>query len=177
MFRSLAFIPLVLRCISIIFSRSISQLQPTCFVLVSFLSSSSKSVQWFTSAPMCDGFLTLAKISPTGASAAVTAADPKVAPSCFLVPRWVPTTGERNSGFQVMRLKDKLGDRANASSEVEYRGAWGQLVGEPGKGVKTIIEMVQSTRLDCILGSAGAARRALQISLNHAVRTVYHVQY
>ena len=68
-----------------------------------------------------------------------------------------------------MRLKNKLGDLANASSEVEYRGAWGQLIGEPGKGVKTIIEMVQSTRLDCILGSAGAARRALQVAINHAV--------
>jgi len=65
-------------------------------------------------------------------------------------------------------LKDKLGDRANASSEIEYRGAWGHLIGEEGKGVRTIIEMVQSTRLDCALGSAGTARRGLQIALNHA---------
>lgn len=113
--------------------------------------------QWFTSAPMCDAFLTLAKTSPTAP------------PSCFLVPRWKPDE-TRNTGFQVMRLKDKLGDRANASSEVEYHNAFGQLIGEEGKGVKTIIEMVQSTRLDCALGSAGAARRAVQIALNHAVR-------
>ena len=117
---------------------------------------------------MCDAFLTLAKISPSTDAAGATACDPSVAPSCFLVPRWKPN-GERNTGFQVMRLKDKLGDRANASSEVEYRGAWGQLLGEPGKGVKTIIEMVQSTRLDCILGSAGAARRAVQLAINHSV--------
>lgn len=64
--------------------------------------------QWFTSAPMCDAFLTLAKISPDGSASAATAADPKVAPSCFLVPRWVPTSGERNSGFQVRKRKRKI---------------------------------------------------------------------
>ncbi|KAJ1428541.1 hypothetical protein B484DRAFT_449804 [Ochromonadaceae sp. CCMP2298] len=115
--------------------------------------------KWFTSAPMCDAFLTLAQT-----------ADPvsgRLALSCFLVPRWKPD-GTRNTGFQVMRLKDKLGDRANASSEVEYRGAWAQMLGRQGAGVRTIIEMVQSTRLDCALGSAGTARRALQLALQHA---------
>jgi hypothetical protein len=75
-----------------------------------------------------------------------------------------------------MRLKDKLADRSNASSEVEYHGAWGQLIGEPGKGVKTIIEMVQATRLDCILGSAGHSRRALQVALNHVVSGLYSLK-
>lgn len=110
--------------------------------------------KWFTSAPMCDAFLTLAKTPGVDT------------PSCFLVPRWKPS-GERNHGFLVMRLKDKLADRANASSEVEYHDAWGMMIGEEGKGVKTIIEMVQATRLDCTLGSAGGARRALQVALNH----------
>lgn len=118
--------------------------------------------KWFTSAPMCDAFLTLAKTSEHG-----------TAPSCFLVPRYIPGehtasgVSERNSGFHVMRLKDKLADRANASSEVEYHNAWGVLIGEEGKGVKTIIEMVQATRLDCTLGSAGHAKRALHFALNH----------
>mmetsp|Transcript_26721 Transcript_26721/g.44666 ORF Transcript_26721/g.44666 Transcript_26721/m.44666 type:complete len:685 (+) Transcript_26721:53-2107(+) len=106
--------------------------------------------KWFTSAPMCDAFLTLAKTTSgeTG----------KDEITCFLVPRWKPDGN---------RLKNKLGDHANASSEVEYRGAWAKQIGEKGKGVRTIIEMVQSTRLDCCLGSAGTARRALQIALNH----------
>jgi putative acyl-CoA dehydrogenase len=112
--------------------------------------------KWFTSAPMCDGFLTLA------------ATDPAKPPSCFLVPRWLPgDSGERNVGFQVMQLKNKLADRSNASSEVEYRGAVGTMVGEEGRGVKHIIEMVSSTRLDCALGSAGTNRRALQQALHH----------
>ena len=76
-------------------------------------------------------------------------------PAAFIVYRWIPNGGGRNAGFKVMRLKDKIGDRANASSEVEYEGAYGTMLGEEGKGVKTIIDMVQSTRLDCILGSAG----------------------
>jgi putative acyl-CoA dehydrogenase len=101
--------------------------------------------KWFTSAPMCDIFLTLANTEGSKT------------PSCFVVPRWIPKSvgGGRNSGFQVMRLKDKLGDRANASSEVEYNGAYGTMLGDEGRGVKTIIDMVQSTRLDCIIGSAG----------------------
>ena len=89
-------------------------------------------------------------------------------PSCFLVPRWLPD-GNRNTGFKVMRLKEKAADRANASSEIEYDHAWAMLIGEEGKGVRTIIEMVQATRLDCTLGSAGGARRALQLALNHTV--------
>eukprot|EP00597_Dinobryon_sp_UTEXLB2267_P007023 CAMPEP_0170095218 /NCGR_PEP_ID=MMETSP0019_2-20121128/27786_1 /TAXON_ID=98059 /ORGANISM="Dinobryon sp., Strain UTEXLB2267" /LENGTH=413 /DNA_ID=CAMNT_0010316829 /DNA_START=129 /DNA_END=1368 /DNA_ORIENTATION=+ len=105
--------------------------------------------KWFTSAPMSDAFLTLAKVAGSEAL------------SCFIVPRWLPD-GSRNEGFRVMRLKDKLADRANASSEVEYEGAWAQMIGGEGLGVKTIIEMVQSTRLDCTLGSAAGARRALQ---------------
>lgn len=90
-------------------------------------------------------------------------------PTCFVVPRWIPNGGGRNTGFKVMRFKDKLGDRANASSEVEYDGAYAEMLGEEGKGVKTIIEMVQSTRLDCIIGSSGGCRRALTYALNHAV--------
>lgn len=92
-------------------------------------------------------------------------------PTCFIVPRWIPKShgGGRNTGFKVMRLKDKLADRANASSEIEYDGAFGLMLGEEGRGVKTIIDMVQSTRLDCILGSAGGCRRALQHVLNHTV--------
>lgn len=112
--------------------------------------------KWFTSAPMCDAFLTLAQTSTTSTS-----------PTCFLVPRFLPD-GSRNTGFQIMRLKDKLGDRANASSEVEYHSAWGEILGEEGKGVKTIIEMVQATRLDCTLGSAGTMRKSLQVAINHA---------
>ena len=96
---------------------------------------------------MSDGFLTLAKTS-TSTSGGAGGDTP---PSCFLVPRWCDD-GTRNEGFKIMRLKDKLGDRCNASSEVEYDGAVGTMVGEEGKGVKTIIEMVQSTRLDCIIG-------------------------
>ena len=118
----------------------------------SFLLSGHK---WFTSAPMSDGFLTLAKV------------DEDTLPSCFLVPRWRPD-GARNSGFIIMRLKDKLADRANASSEVEYDGNCYSLpVGERGKGIKTILQMVQLTRLDCCIGAAGSSRRALQVALGH----------
>jgi putative acyl-CoA dehydrogenase len=86
--------------------------------------------------------------------------------SCFLAPRWRPD-GERN-GIQVMRLKDKLGDRANASSEVEYHGAFAWLVGEEGRGIRTIIEMVHHTRLDCTLAPAAYMRQALANALWHA---------
>ncbi|EDQ92099.1 uncharacterized protein MONBRDRAFT_31227 [Monosiga brevicollis MX1] len=109
--------------------------------------------KWFTSAPMSDGFLTLAQTSE--------------GLSCFLVPRWVPSTGERNQGLQFRRLKNKLGDHSNASSEVEYHGAYAELVGEPGRGVPTIIDMVQHTRLDCLVGSAGLIRRCLSEALHH----------
>ena len=103
--------------------------------------------KWFCSAPMCDAFLVLAQAEG--------------GLSCFLLPRFTPD-GERNR-FHIQRLKDKLGNRSNASSEIEFDGAWAQLVGEEGRGVPTIIEMVNHTRLDCVLGSAAgmrAARRA-----------------
>lgn len=108
--------------------------------------------KWFCSAPMCDAFLTLAY-----AEGGLT---------CFLVPRWLPD-GSRNAGFRVMRLKDKLGDRSNASSEIEYHGALAQLLGEEGRGVATIIQMVQHTRLDCVIGSAQQMRGALAQALWH----------
>ena len=114
--------------------------------------------KWFCSAPMCDAFLTLAY-----AEGGLT---------CFLVPRWTPD-GERNRIF-VMRLKDKLGDRANASSEIEYHGAWAQRIGEEGRGVRTIIEMVHHTRLDCITAPAAYMRQALANALWHtAHRTAF----
>ena len=107
--------------------------------------------KWFCSSPMCDAFLTLARTD-----AGVT---------CFLVPRWRPD-GKRNA-FHIMRLKDKMGDRSNASSEIEYHGAWARRVGEEGRGVRTIIEMVMHTRLDCVVGSAGGMRAALVQALWH----------
>jgi putative acyl-CoA dehydrogenase len=115
--------------------------------------------KWFCSAPMSDAFLTLAY-----AEGGLT---------CFLVPRWTPD-GRRNAGFRVMRLKDKLGDRSNASSEVEYHGALARRVGPEGRGVATIIRMVQHTRLDCVLGSAQQMRGALAQAVWHAAhRTAF----
>jgi putative acyl-CoA dehydrogenase len=108
--------------------------------------------KWFTSAPMSDLFLVLAQ-TVEGLS-------------CFLVPRVVPG-GERNV-FGLQRLKDKLGDRSNASSEVEFDRTTGWLVGEPGRGVPAIIEMVATTRLDCVLGSAATVRAALTQAVHHA---------
>ena len=108
--------------------------------------------KWFTSAPMSDLFLVLAQL------------DEGV--SCFVVPRVLPD-GSRNV-FHVQRLKDKLGDRSNASSEVEFDGTTGWLVGEPGRGVPAIIEMVNMTRLDCVLGSASTVRAALTQGIHHA---------
>jgi len=108
--------------------------------------------KWFCSAPMCDAFLTLAY-----AGGGLT---------CFLVPRWLPD-GTRNAGFRVMRLKDKMGDRSNASSEIEYHGALAQRLGPEGRGVATIIQMVQHTRLDCVVGSAQQMRGALAQALWH----------
>jgi putative acyl-CoA dehydrogenase len=107
--------------------------------------------KWFCSAPMCDAFMVLAQ------------ADAGL--SCFLLPRWTPD-GERN-GFHIQRLKDKLGNRSNASSEVEFDGAWARLVGEEGRGVPTIIEMVNYTRLDCVLGSTGLMRAAVAQATHH----------
>ena len=108
--------------------------------------------KWFCSAPMNDAFLTLAQ-TERGLS-------------CFLVPRWRPD-GTRNA-FAIQRLKDKLGNRSNASSEIEYRDTWAQLIGEEGRGVPTIIEMVNHTRLDCVVGSAGLMRQALLQAVHHA---------
>jgi putative acyl-CoA dehydrogenase len=107
--------------------------------------------KWFFSAPMSDVFLVLAQ-SAGGLS-------------CFLLPRWRPD-GSRNA-VRVQRLKDKLGDRSNASSEVEFRGAYALMVGEEGRGVRTILEMVAQTRLDCMLGSAGLMRQALAQAAHH----------
>ena len=108
--------------------------------------------KWFCSAPMSDGFLVLAQ-----ASAGLT---------CFLVPR-VLEDGTRNV-FLLQRLKDKLGNRSNASAEVEFDRTWARRVGEEGRGVRTIIEMVAATRLDCVLGSAGLMRQAVAQAVHHA---------
>jgi putative acyl-CoA dehydrogenase len=108
--------------------------------------------KWFCSAPMCDAFLVLAQ-APSGLS-------------CFLMPRWTPD-GKRN-GFHLQRLKPKLGNRSNASSEVEFHRAWARRIGEEGRGVATIIEMVHHTRLDCTVGSAALMRRALVEAVHHA---------
>jgi putative acyl-CoA dehydrogenase len=108
--------------------------------------------KWFCSAPMCDLFLVLAQ-APEGLS-------------CFLLPRVLPD-GARNS-MRVQRLKDKLGNRSNASAEVEYDAASAWLVGEPGRGVRTIIEMVSATRLDCVIGSAATMRQACVAAVHHA---------
>ena len=108
--------------------------------------------KWFMSAPMCDAFLVLAQ-APKG-------------PSCFLVPRWTPE-GARN-GLRLQRLKDKLGNRSNASSEVEFVEAWGALVGEEGRGIPIIIEMSNLTRLDCAIGTAGLMRQAVVQAVHHA---------
>jgi putative acyl-CoA dehydrogenase len=109
--------------------------------------------KWFCSAPMCDLFLILAQ-APGGLS-------------CFLLPRILPD-GTRNR-MHIQRLKDKLGNRSNASCEVEYSEAVAWPVGEPGRGVATIIEMVSSTRLDCILGSAACVRQAVVEATHHAM--------
>ncbi|WP_137992591.1 acyl-CoA dehydrogenase family protein [Streptomyces vilmorinianum] len=109
--------------------------------------------KWFCSAPMSDGFLVLAQ-APEGLT-------------CFLVPR-VLEDGTRNA-FAIQRLKDKLGNRSNASAEVEFDGTtWARRVGDEGRGVRTIIEMVAATRLDCVLGSAALMRQAVAQAVHHA---------
>jgi putative acyl-CoA dehydrogenase len=114
--------------------------------------------KWFCSAPMSDAFLTLAHTDK--------------GLTCFLAPRWTPD-GERNA-IHLMRLKDKLGDRANASAEIEYHGAYAEMVGEEGRGVPTIIEMVHATRFDCILAPAAYMRQAVANALWHAAhRTAF----
>jgi putative acyl-CoA dehydrogenase len=108
--------------------------------------------KWFTSAPMCDLFLVLAQ-APGGLS-------------CFLLPRVLPDRTPNRMHLQ--RLKDKLGNRSNASAEVEYDNAMAWLVGEEGRGVRTIIEMVNMTRLDCVLGAATGMRAAVTQAAHHA---------
>ncbi|MET9802393.1 acyl-CoA dehydrogenase family protein [Streptomyces sp. NPDC006368] len=108
--------------------------------------------KWFCSAPMSDAFLVLAQ-APGGVT-------------CFLVPR-VLADGSRNV-FRIQRLKDKLGNRSNASSEVEFEGTWARRVGEEGRGVRTIIEMVAATRVDCVIGSAALMRQAVAQAVHHA---------
>ncbi|MGH9569765.1 MAG: acyl-CoA dehydrogenase family protein, partial [Candidatus Angelobacter sp.] len=110
--------------------------------------------KWFCSAPMCDAFLVLAQAEK--------------GLSCFFLPRWTPT-GVKNNFF-IQRLKDKMGNRANASSEVEFVNAWARLVGEEGRGISTIIEMVNHTRLDCAIAAAALMRQAL-------VQAVHHCSY
>lgn len=108
--------------------------------------------KWFCSAPMSDAFLTLA-YTDEGLT-------------CFFCPRWTPD-GSRNRIF-IQRLKDKLGNRSNASAEIEYHNAYARRVGAEGRGVQTIIEMVHHTRLDTMVGAASLMRRALAEALNHA---------
>ncbi|KFN47456.1 hypothetical protein N790_01740 [Arenimonas malthae CC-JY-1] len=108
--------------------------------------------KWFFSAPMCDGFLVLAQAAG--------------GLSCFLLPRFAPDGGL--NAVRIQRLKDKLGDWSNASAEVEFQGALAWLVGEEGRGVATILQMVALTRLDCLLGSASLQRQALVQALHHA---------
>lgn len=110
--------------------------------------------KWFCSAPMCDAFLVLAY---TG--------EPKQGLSCFLLPRWRPD-GKKNKMY-IQRLKDKMGNVSNASSEVEYRGAFAWMIGEEGRGVRTIIEMVSMTRFDCMVGSSALMRQATAQAIHH----------
>src|SRR5665811_442369 len=107
--------------------------------------------KWFCSAPMSDLFLILGQA--------------EAGPTCFLVPR-VLDDGTRNS-FAVQRLKDKLGNRSNASAEIELDDTWGVRVGEEGRGIRTILDMVAATRLDCVLGSSATMRQALVRAIHH----------
>ena len=112
--------------------------------------------KWFMSAPMCDAFLVLAQTS-----AGLT---------CFFLPRWRPD-GTLNA-IRIQRLKDKLGNQANASSEVEFDGASAWLVGVEGRGVPQILEMGTLTRLDCALGTSGLMRQALSLALDHTAQRI-----
>jgi len=112
--------------------------------------------KWFCSAPMCDAFLVLAQTNK--------------GVSCFLLPRFKPDGGE--NAFHIQRLKDKLGNKSNASSEVEFHASYAQIIGEEGRGVANIMEMVRHTRLDCAIGSAATLRRAVVESLHHCAYRV-----
>ncbi len=113
--------------------------------------------KWFCSAPMSDAFLVLAQTRRGAQEEGL---------SCLFVPRVLPH-GERNV-FRIERLKDKVGNRSNASAEIEFDGTVGILLGEPGRGVRTIIEMVQRTRLDCVLGTAAGMRQSVAEAVWHA---------
>ncbi|MFG2107273.1 isovaleryl-CoA dehydrogenase [Micromonospora chersina] len=117
--------------------------------------------KWFTSAPMCDIFLTLAQ-APGGLT-------------CFLVPRVLPD-GTRNP-MRLMRLKDKLGNRSNASAEIEYEHAVAWRVGDEGRGVRTIIDMVNLTRLDCVIGAAAGMRQGVITAVHHATHRAAFGRY
>lgn len=108
--------------------------------------------KWFFSAPMCDAHLVLARTEG--------------GLSCFYVPRFRPD-GSKNA-VHIQRLKSKVGNRSNASSEVEFLGAWGRMVGQEGRGIQTIIEMATYTRLNCVMGSTGMLRQAVVQALHHA---------
>lgn len=108
--------------------------------------------KWFFSAPMCDAHLVLAR-TENGLS-------------CFFVPRYRPD-GSKNP-VHIQRLKEKIGNRSNSSSEVEFDGAWGHMVGNEGRGIPTIIEMAGYTRLNCVMGSTGTIRQALVQAVHHA---------
>jgi putative acyl-CoA dehydrogenase len=114
--------------------------------------------KWFFSAPMCDAFLVLAQ-TPRGLS-------------CLFLPRVLPDASSRGTlnAIRIQRLKDKLGNKANASAEVEFHGATAWLVGEEGRGIPQILEMGTMTRLDCALGTSGLMRHALSIALNHTAQ-------
>ena len=112
--------------------------------------------KWFFSAPMADAHLVLAQLDGQ--------------PTCFFMPRWLPD-GTRNA-IRIMQLKDKLGNRSNASAEVEFHDALGMPVGEPGRGIATLVEMASYTRLDCVLGSTALMRAALVQALHHAQHRV-----
>jgi putative acyl-CoA dehydrogenase len=108
--------------------------------------------KWFCSAPMSDAFFTLARL--------------KDEVTCFFVPRSLDD-GSRNPFF-IQRLKDKCGNRSNASAEIEFRGTHARLVGEPGRGIATLIEMAHHTRFDIVVGAAGMMRAALNGAIHHA---------
>ncbi len=108
--------------------------------------------KWFCSAPMSDLFLVTARTAE--------------GLGCFAVPKWRPD--ETRNAIHIQRLKDKLGNKSNASSEIEFDAAWGRLVGEAGQGVRTIIAMINHTRLDCVIGVAGQMRAGLSQAIHHA---------
>jgi len=115
--------------------------------------------KWFFSAPQADAHLVLAQVAPEDSNEGGGL-------TCFLVPRFLDD-GSHNA-IRIQRLKDKLGNRSNASSEVEFAGALGYLVGKPGRGIPTILEMAGHTRLDCVVGSAAIMRAALTHAIHHA---------